>query len=259
MKIAVTGKGGVGKTTFAAVLARMYADEGKKVLCADVDPDANLGLALGFSEEDLAKIIPISEMKDLIKERTKADEFNRFFVINPKVDDLPDNLSYEINGVRLMVMGTVKAGGSGCVCPEHVMIKRILSHLIVARDDVVILDMEAGLEHLARGTTSFVDAFVVVIEPGARSVQTYHSVKRLADDLGVKQVYVVANKVRDEYDEEFVRSQIPAEDLLGMIHYSGKVADADRKAASPYDIADDAVEEIRSIKNKIEETAKAVN
>ena len=259
MKIAVTGKGGVGKTTFAAVLARMYADEGKKVLCADVDPDANLGLALGFSEEDLAKIVPISEMKELIKERTKADEFNQFFIINPKVDDLPDDLSYEINGVKLMVMGTVKAGGSGCVCPEHVMIKRILSHLIVARDDVVILDMEAGLEHLARGTTSFVDAFVVVIEPGARSVQTYHSVKRLAADLGVKQVFVVANKVRDAYDEEFIKSQIPAEDLLGMIHYSGKVADADRKAASPYDIADDAVEEIRSIKKKIEETAKAAN
>ena len=259
MKIAVTGKGGVGKTTFAAVLARLYAEEGKKVLCADVDPDANLGLALGFSEDDLAKIIPISEMKDLIKERTKADEFNKFFIINPKVDDLPDNLSYEINGVKLMVMGTVKAGGSGCVCPEHVMIKRILSHLIVARDDVVILDMEAGLEHLVRGTTSFVDAFIVVIEPGARSVQTYHSVKRLAADLGVNQVFVVANKVRDEYDEEFVKSQIPAEDLLGMVHYSGKVADADRKAASPYDIADDAVEEIRSIKNKIEETANAEN
>ena len=259
MKIAVTGKGGVGKTTFSAVLARLYAAEGKKVLCADVDPDANLGLALGFSEEDLSKIIPISEMKDLIKERTKADEFNKFFIINPKVDDLPDKLSYEINGVKLMVMGTVKAGGSGCVCPEHVMIKRILSHLVVARDDVVILDMEAGLEHLARGTTSFVDAFIVVIEPGARSVQTYHSVKRLAADLGVKQVFVVANKVRDEYDEDFIRSQIPAEDLLGMIHYSGKVADADRKAASPYDIADDAVEEIRSIKKKIEETAKAAN
>jgi len=259
MKIAVTGKGGVGKTTFSAVLARMYADEGKKVLCADVDPDANLGLALGFSEDDLAKIIPISEMKDLIKERTKADEFNKFFIINPKVDDLPDNLSYEINGVKLMVMGTVKAGGSGCVCPEHVMIKRILSHLVAARDEVVIMDMEAGLEHLARGTTSFVDAFVVVIEPGARSVQTYHSVKRLAADLGVKQVFVVANKVRDEGDEAFIKSQIPAEDLLGMIHYSGKVADADRQAASPYDIADDAVEEIRSIKKKIEETANAVN
>ena len=252
MKIAVTGKGGVGKTTFAAVLARMYADEGKKVLCADVDPDANLGLALGFSEEDLAKIIPISEMKDLIKERTKADEFNRFFVINPKVDDLPDDLSYEINGVRLMVMGTVKAGGSGCVCPEHVMIKRILSHLIVARDDVVILDMEAGLEHLARGTTSFVDAFIVVIEPGARSVQTYHSVKRLAEDLGVKQVLVVANKVRGEEDEAFIREKIPAKDLLGIMHYDPDVAEADRLGESPYETAKNTVKEIRVIKDKME-------
>lgn len=259
MKIAVTGKGGVGKTTFSAVLARMYAAEGKKVLCADVDPDANLGLALGFSEEDLAKITPITEMKELIKERTHADEYNKFFSLNPKVDDLPDKLSSEINGVKLMILGTVKAGGSGCVCPEHVILKRILSHLIVARDEVVIMDMEAGLEHLARGTTDWVDAFIVVIEPGARSVQTYHSVKRLAADLGIHQVFVVANKVRDAADEDFIRSQIPAEDLLGMIHYSGKVADADRKAASPYDIADDAVEEIRSIKKKIEETAKSGN
>lgn len=257
MKIAVTGKGGVGKTTLSSVLARMYASEGHKVLCADVDPDANLGLALGFTEEDLAKIIPISEMKDLAKERTHADEFAKFFSLNPKVDDLPDKLSYEINGVKLMVLGSVKAGGSGCVCPEHVMIKRILSHLIVAREEVVIMDMEAGLEHLARGTTDFVDAFIVVIEPGARSVQTYHSVKRLAADLGIHQVFVVANKVRDENDEKFIRSQIPEEDLLGMIHYSALVADADRKAASPFDIAEDAVEEIRSIKRKIEETAKS--
>lgn len=259
MKIAVTGKGGVGKTTFSAILARMYADEGKKVLCADVDPDANLGLALGFSLEELDKVIPISEMKDLAKERTHADEFEKFFSLNPKVDDLPDKLSIEHNGVKLMVMGTVKAGGSGCVCPEHVMIKRILSHLIVARDEVVILDMEAGLEHLARGTTSFVDAFIVVIEPGARSVQTYHSVKRLAADLGVNQVFVVANKIRDNADEEFIKNEIPEEDLLGMIHYSTQVADADRKAASPFDIADDAVEEIRSIKKKIEVTTKASN
>ena len=193
MKIAVTGKGGVGKTTFAAVLARLYAAEGRNVLCADVDPDANLGLALGFSEEELEGVTPISEMKELVKERTCADEFNKFFKINPKVDDLPDRLSIEKNGVKLLVMGTIKTGGMGCVCPEHVMIKRLLSHMIVARDEVVVLDMEAGLEHLARGTTDFVDCFIVVIEPGARSVQTYHSVKRLAEDLGVKQVLVVAN------------------------------------------------------------------
>ena len=257
MKIAVTGKGGVGKTTFSAVLARLYAAEGQKVLCADVDPDANLGLALGFSEEELAKITPISDMKELIRERTNADEFEKFFKINPKVDDLPDMLASEINGVKLLLMGTVKSGGAGCVCPEHVMLKRLLTHLIVGRDDVVIMDMEAGLEHLARGTTDWVDRFIVVVEPGARSIQTYHSVKRLAADLGVHQVSVVANKVRDEADEEFIREAVPADDLLGMIHYSGHVADADRRCASPYDMASDAVEEIRRIKEKIDITATA--
>lgn len=252
MKVAITGKGGVGKTTFAACLARLYADEGRKVLCADVDPDANLGLALGFSEEDLAKITPITEMKTLIQQRTEADKFETFFKINPKVDDLPDMLAQEVNGVKLLLMGTVKTGGAGCVCPEHVILKRLLSHLIIQRDEVVIMDMEAGLEHLSRGTTDLVDQFIVVVEPGARSIQTYHSVQRLAADLGVHKVSVVANKVRDEYDEAFIREHVPEEDLLGMIHYSGAVSDADRRCASPYDIATDTVEEIRAIKNKID-------
>ena len=252
MKVAITGKGGVGKTTFAACLARLYADEGRKVLCADVDPDANLGLALGFTEEDLAKITPITEMKALIQQRTEADQFERYFKINPKVDDLPDMLAQEVNGVKLLLMGTVKTGGAGCVCPEHVILKRLLSHMIVQRDEVVIMDMEAGLEHLSRGTTDMVDQFIVVVEPGARSIQTYHSVQRLAADLGVRKVSVVANKVRDESDEEFIREQVPEEDLLGMIHYSGKVSDADRRCASPYDIATETVEEIRAIKNKID-------
>jgi len=255
MKIAITGKGGVGKTTFAAVLARLYADEGRSVLCADVDPDANLGTALGFSEAELAEITPVSDMKEMIRQRTCADEFERFFKINPKVDDLPDLLAKEVNGVKFLVMGTIKTGGSGCVCPEHVLIKRLLSHMIVGRDDAVILDMEAGLEHLARGTTDFVDRFIVVVEPGARSIQTYHSVKRLAADLGVRRVNVVANKVRDAADERFIRESVPAEDLLGMIHYSGRVADADRRSASPYETATDAVEEIRAIKTIIDRTA----
>ena len=252
MKVAITGKGGVGKTTFAACLARLYADEGRKVLCADVDPDANLGLALGFSEEDLSRITPITEMKTLIQQRTEADKFETFFKINPKVDDLPDMLAQEVNGVKLLLMGTVKTGGAGCVCPEHVILKRLLSHLIIQRDEVVIMDMEAGLEHLSRGTTDLVDQFIVVVEPGARSIQTYHSVQRLAADLGVHKVSVVANKVRDEYDEQFIREHVPEEDLLGMIHYDGAVSDADRRCASPYDIATETVEEIRAIKNKID-------
>ena len=213
MKIAVTGKGGVGKTTFAATLARLYADEGKKVLAADVDPDANLGLALGFDEETLDSIVPIS---------------------------------------KLLVLGTVETGGGGCVCPEHVMLKRIISNLVVHRDDVVIMDMEAGLEHLGRGTTESMDEFIVVIEPGARSVQTYKNVKRLAKDLGITQVKVVANKVRNEEDEEFIRNKIPAEDLLGMIHYNVEVMDADRQGKSPYDFSETVTSEIRKIKEKID-------
>ncbi len=255
MKIAVTGKGGVGKTTFAACLARLYADEGRKVLCADVDPDANLGLALGFSEEDLAAITPITEMKDLIKQRTHADEFERFFKINPKVDDLPDMLAKEINGVKLLLMGTVKVGGQGCVCPEHVILKRLLSHLLIQRDEVVIMDMEAGLEHLSRGTTDLVDQFIVVVEPGARSIQTYHSVQRLAKDLGVARVSVVANKVRSEEDEAFVREQVPEEDLLGIIYYNDDVSDADRRCVSPYDTAAATVDDIRRIKERIDSAA----
>ena len=209
MKIAFTGKGGVGKTTLASTLARLYADEGRPVLAADVDPDANLGLALGLSEEEVNAIVPVSKMKELAKERTAANESNTFYKLNPQVSDLPDKLSKDINGVKLLVMGTVDTGGSGCVCPEHVMLKAILSSLVFRKDDVVIMDMEAGLEHLGRGTASMMDQFIVVIEPGARSVQTYGRIKELAKDIGVTKVRVVANKVRDESDEEFVRTHIP--------------------------------------------------
>jgi CO dehydrogenase maturation factor len=255
MKIAITGKGGVGKTTFAATLARLYADEGRPVLAADVDPDANLGLALGFSEEDLAQIVPITKMRKLIEERTGANDENKFYRINPQVSDIPDKYGKLCNGVRLLVLGTVDTAGSGCVCPEHVMLKRIINNLVLHREDVVILDMEAGLEHLGRGTTSGMDQFVVVIEPGARSIQTYQNVKRLATELGVKQVRVVANKVRDEKDEAFIREKIPSEDLLGFIHYNTEVIDADRNGSSPYDFSKSAVEEIRQIKNRIDQTS----
>lgn len=252
MKIAVTGKGGVGKTTFAAILARLYADEGRKVLAADVDPDANLGLALGFSEEVLDSIVPISRMRKLVEERTGANAENQFYKLNPKVDDIPDTYGKICNGVKLLVLGTVETGGSGCVCPEHVMLKRIINNMVLHRDDVVIMDMEAGLEHLGRGTTESMDQFIVVIEPGARSVQTYKNVKRLAHDLGVEKVHVVANKVRNEEDEAFIRAKIPAEDLLGLVHYNTEVIDADRKGYSPYDFSRSAVEEIKKIKEKID-------
>ena len=248
MKLAITGKGGVGKTTLSSTLARLYADEGRTVLAADVDPDANLGLALGLSQQEVDEIIPISRMRTLVEERTGANEANKFFKLNPYVADIPEKYAKEINGVKLLVMGTVDLGGSGCVCPEHVMLKSILSSLTYRKNDVVIMDMEAGLEHLGRGTAANMDQFIVVIEPGSRSVQTYHNVKRLAKDLGVKRVRVVANKIRDDRDEEFIKASIPEEDLLGFIHYNPQIMDADRQGKSPYDFSPAAIEEIRAIK-----------
>ena len=248
MKVAITGKGGVGKTTLSSTLARLYADEGRTVLAADVDPDANLGLALGLTQEEVDAIIPISKMRDLAKERTGASDDNRFYKLNPYVADIPEKFAKTVNGVKLLVMGTVDVGGTGCVCPEHVMLKSILSTLTYRKNDVVIMDMEAGLEHLGRGTAANMDQFIVVIEPGSRSVQTYRNVKRLANDLGVKRVRVVANKVRDDRDEAFIRENIPAEDLLGCIHYNPEIMDADRNGKSPYDFSPTAIEEIRKIK-----------
>ncbi len=248
MKLAITGKGGVGKTTLSSTLARLYADEGRTVLAADVDPDANLGLALGLSQEEVDAIVPIGKMRSLAEERTGSTGPGKFYKLNPYVADIPEMYAKDINGVKRLVMGTVDLGGSGCVCPEHVMLKAILSSLTYRKNDVVIMDMEAGLEHLGRGTAANMDQFIVVIEPGARSVQTYRNVKRLAPDLGVRQVRVVANKVRDESDERFIRDQIPAEDLLGFIHYNTEIIDADRQGKSPYDFSPTAIEEIRKIK-----------
>ena len=242
----------MGKTTLAATLARLYAAEGRPVLAADVDPDANLGLALGLSEEEVNSIVPVSKMKELAKERTGANESNTFYRLNPEVSDLPDKLSRDIGGVKLLVMGTVDLGGTGCVCPEHVMLKAILTNLVFRKDDVVIMDMEAGLEHLGRGTASMMDQFIAVIEPGARSIQTYTRIKELAADIGVTKVRVVANKIRSEEDKAFIRERVPAEDLLGFISYNAEVIDADRKGLSPYDCSQKAVEEIRAIKAVID-------
>ncbi|MCP4682715.1 MAG: AAA family ATPase, partial [Desulfobacterales bacterium] len=192
MKVAVSGKGGVGKTTFASFLIRALADEGKKVLAIDADPDANLAQALGVKDSD--QIVPISQMKELIEERTesKPGAMGGFFKLNPKVDDLPEKLSVEIDGVKVMVMGGIKKGGAGCICPESVMLKNLVSHIVLARDEAVVLDMEAGLEHLGRGTAGAVERLIVVVEPGRRSIETAHQVRKLAGDIGLGNLSFVA-------------------------------------------------------------------
>ena len=237
MKIALTGKGGVGKTTISASLSRYFADQGYNVLTVDADPDANLGLALGMTEEMIASIVPISEMRDLVEERTAAEtgSFGSMFRMNPEVADIPERYAKEFNGVKLLTMGTVDTGGSGCVCPEHVLLKMLMSHLVLYQKDVVLMDMEAGIEHLGRGTAGAVDAFIVVVEPGVRSIQTFHKVKSMAMDIGVKQVYVIGNKIRNDGDIAFLTEKIGADNIIGFMNYRDAISESDRNNQSPYD------------------------
>lgn len=258
MKIAVSGKGGVGKTTFASFLIKALADSGKRVLAIDADPDANLAQALGAGNPQ--GIVPISQMKDLIEERTEAKigSMGSFFKLNPKVDDLPEKLSVRIDGIRLMVMGGVKRGGGGCVCPESTLLKNLIRHIVLARDEAVVLDMEAGLEHLGRGTAMAVDRLVVVVEPGRRSIETAHQIRRLSGDLGVKRLSLVGNKIRSEQDRDFLVREMPGFHFLCFIPHRDDILEADLNGRPPYERDKETLDLVRSTLKDLEEDPKAV-
>jgi CO dehydrogenase maturation factor len=254
VKIAITGKGGVGKTTLASLLSHLYAAEGKKVIAVDADPDANLASALGIPRDKAEKIRPISDMAELIEERTgaKPGSMGGIFKLNPRVDDLPEGVGYHLNGITLLIMGKSKAAASGCYCPENVLLRRLLKHLVIERSEVVIVDMEAGIEHLTRGTADSVDAFIVIVEPGQRSMQTAKTVRDMAKGLGVRKVFVVANKVRGTEDLNFIKDNIGDMELLGSINFNHSVMEADIKGASPYNYSPRTVSEVKELKEKIE-------
>lgn len=219
MKIAVTGKGGSGKTTVAAGLALLYSDDKKSVLAVDCDPDINLGVALGFpNPQDL---VPISQMKELIAERTESDPDRPtgYFKLNPKVDDIPEKFSARKDNIRLLIMGKVKKASGGCLCPENTFIKNLLNHLIITRKEVVILDMVAGSEHLGRGTANSVDAFLIVTEPTLLGVNTGLHIKSLAQELGIKKIFFIGNKINNKTDVDFLKDNLK-EEVIGLISYN---------------------------------------
>lgn len=244
IKIAVSGKGGVGKTTLSAALAKLYSEAGYTVIAVDADPDANLATALGVDAAQAASITPISEMKRLIAERTGTEpgSMGGFFSINPKVDDIPETFYTDAGGIRLMVLGTVDSPGAGCICPESSLLRRLTQHLIVERKDVIILDMEAGIEHLGRATAQAVDMLVVVIEPGRRSVQTAHKIARLGKGLGIPHIGMVLNKMSDRSELETLEEDLPELEFLGTIGRHQEMIDIDmagRAAWSSPELMDD--------------------
>ena len=251
MKIAVSGKGGVGKTTFSALLIRALNASGKHVLAIDADPDANLAAAIGIP--DAEKIVPISDMKDLAYERTEAQPgtIGGWFKLNPKVDDLPDALSAKFENIKLMRLGGVKKGGAGCICPESTLLKNLVRHLVLARDEAVILDMEAGLEHLGRGTAMAVDRLIVVVEPGRRSIETAYHIQALAKDIGLKKINLVGNKIRQDKDREFLLYHMPDFEFLGFIPFGSNIIEADLEGLPPYEKDAEGLRIVKEMINKL--------
>ena len=226
LKVAISGKGGVGKTTLAALLAEALGQMGWQVLAVDADPDANLAQALGI---DASGLVPVSQMNELIAERTgaPAGSVGSFFNLNPRVDDLPEKLTVAKGPIRLMVLGTIPKGGAGCICPASALLKALLMHMVFGRKEAVVVDMEAGLEHLGRATSRGMDSLIVVVEPGRRSIETAHQIRRLAADLGIKNVVAVGNKLRGEHDEQFLARELAPIPLLATMNYDPALVEAD--------------------------------
>lgn len=258
LKIAVSGKGGVGKTTVAAVLASLYAREGKKVIAVDADPASSLPAALGVPEQQRKEIVPLSQMLDLIEERTGArpGETPSFFSLNPRVDDLVER--FAVRGeedIDILVLGTIQATGSGCFCPESALLKGLLRHLILDDKHVVVIDLEAGLEHLGRSTSKAVDVMLIVVEPGRRSVETAERIGTMANTLGIKNIFIIINKVSTSQQEVEVTTLLMGSPwtVLGFIPYVPEMIDADLNGRSALDCdCPRAVEAIQKIKENID-------
>jgi CO dehydrogenase maturation factor len=245
MKLAVSGKGGVGKSTFSAALALLWARRGRKVLAVDADPAESFAAALGFTPAEASRIVPISRQMKLIEERTgaKVKQYGQVFQINPKVDDLAEKFALTKGGVSLLVLGAVEGGGSGCACPESTLLRALVTDLVLYKEEALVLDMEAGVEHLGRGTAKGVDLMLVVVEPSRRSVEIARLVERMAGEIGIGKIRFVGNKIVTPEDEAFLSGCFPAGTLLGMIPYSETLRMSERSGLSVLDGMDASLRE----------------
>ena len=240
-KIAITGKGGVGKSTITAALALLTAQKGNKVLAIDADPDANLASALGIPIESQKLIVTIAKHKRLIEERTgaKVQQYGQIFKLNPEVADIADTYAYHHRGIDLVVLGAIQSGGSGCACPENVLLQALVQDLVLHRGEILFMDMEPGIEHLGRATARGVTSFIVVVEPGVRSIESYKRIAVMASDIGIRNVKVIANKIRSLPDEDLIRRELDATEIIGIIPYSEAILGNDRNGKSAIDNLDD--------------------
>ncbi|TEU06663.1 cobyrinic acid a,c-diamide synthase [Candidatus Bathyarchaeota archaeon] len=235
MKIAVSGKGGVGKTLVAGALAYSFAKKGFKTIAIDADPSPNLALTLGVPLEKAREIVPISENRPLIESKT-GTEFSGVYRLSFAVDDVVRDFSVETPyGVNLVVMSTIKSMGSGCTCPANAVIRALLRYLIVERDEAVVVDMEAGIEHLGRGTARHVDTMLVVTDPTVKSLEIAKRIYNLAEDAGIKQIFLVGNKVANEVEGNSIRKFAENNDMLmlSLIPFDGQVLRAETRGETP--------------------------
>ncbi|MHC4560226.1 MAG: ATP-binding protein [Planctomycetota bacterium] len=253
VKIAIGGKGGVGKTTVSAIWAQLFAEDGLDVLAIDADPNTNLASAFGIPSEQSPE--PLIKMKELIAERTGTgkDAVGAYFRLNPKVIDLPEKHWLEINGLKLLILGAITQAGTGCACPEGAFLKALLTHTILQRQELVLVDLAAGVEFMGRASIQGIDAFVAVVEPGGRSIETANNIAKMAKELGIGCVGAIANKITESAQTELIKSQLKEAVLLGTLPYSRSVQEADLRRASVFGADDEVTEQLKKAKNKLAE------
>ena len=252
-KIAVGGKGGVGKTTVSAILAQLFAEAGYDVLAIDADPDVNLASAFGVPQDQSPE--PLIEMKALIAERTGTgrDTLGAYFKLNPKVSDVPEEYWIEAKGLKLLVLGAITQAGGGCACPEGAFLKALLTHTILQRQEVVMVDLAAGVEFMGRASVQGIDALVLVIEPGARSIETANNMAQMAKKLGIGCVGVIANKIAEASQIDAIRSQFGDAVLLGTLKSSRSLQEADLERKPVFEADSDVTDELRRTMGQLEE------